>query len=271
MDDSKIKTSVLSQVNDLLEIREYGHGYLLTLPLAFYDDDLITLFVEPYEGGVRVSDQGTTAMRLHMADLDLETPRVVEAWTRSIASLGGQALTAEDGMVGGWGDVSNVGQLVLNVAEATLRVDQLRWLANEKRPVQFRDRVVRTIGSVAPRPEYVTPNAPLPQTSGRTRQVTAAVGPDTDNRIYVQAMSASSRDQAAEHCYYVFSHTDVPRERVLAVAAGRRDSWPAAVLNELDDVTDVAFYGEGTDFQDQLASRIAQLRGPAGHRRARKA
>ncbi|WET81108.1 DUF1828 domain-containing protein [Amycolatopsis sp. QT-25] len=261
MDGSKIKASLLSQVNDVIDVREYGHGHLLTLPLAFYDNDLITLFVEPYEGGVRVSDQGTTAMRLHMADLDLDAPRVAEAWTRSVANLGSQSMATDEGVVGGWGEGSQVGRLVLNVAEAVLRVDQLRWLASDRRPVRFRDRVVRTISAIASTPEQVTPNAPLPQSSGRTRQVTAAVGPDVDNRVYVQAMGASNRDQAAEHCYYVFKHTQVPRERVLAVAAGRRDSWSSSVLQELSEVTDVAFYDEQGDVQSKLSSRLARLGG----------
>ncbi|MGW4520111.1 hypothetical protein [Amycolatopsis sp. NPDC004378] len=262
MDESKIKSSVLSQVNDVIDVREYGHGHLLTLPLAFYDDDLITLFVEPFEAGVRVTDQGTTAMRLHMADLDLDNPRVVEAWSRSVASLGHQSLTVEDGTVGGWGDTSQVGRLVLAVAEAVLRVDQLRWMVQDRRPVRFRDRVVRTISSIASAPEQVTPNAALPQRSGRTRQVTAAVGPDMDNRVYVQAMGKSNRDQAAEHCYYVFKHTDVPRNRVLAVAAGRREAWPDVVLGELSEVTDVAFFDEQGDVQAKLSERLASLASP---------
>jgi hypothetical protein len=261
MNISKIKSSVLSLVNDQIEVREYGHGHLLTLPLAFYDNDLITLFVEPYEGGIRVSDQGTTAMRLHMADLDLDNARVVEAWSRSVAALGGRSLTAEDGVVGGWGDTTDIGQLVLSVAEAVLRVDQLRWLAADKRPVRFRDRVVSTIGTIARVPGHVTPNAPLPQTSGRTRQVTAAVGPDVENRVYVQAMGASNREHAAEHCYYVFSHTEVPRDRVLAIAAGRRDAWSPALLRELTEVTDVAFFDEQGDVKDKLGGRLSRLSG----------
>ncbi|MFI5558552.1 hypothetical protein ACIA2T_04670 [Amycolatopsis japonica] len=252
---------MLSLFNDMIEVRRYGHGHLLTLPLAFYDNDLITLFVESYEGGIRVSDQGTTALRLHMADLDLENSRIADAWSRSVAALGARSLAAEDGVVCGWGDEADVGGLILGVAEAVLRVDQLRWLATDRRPMRFRDRVVSTISAIASSPEHVTPNAPLPQTSGRTRQVTAAVGPNVDNRVYVQAMGASNREHAAEHCYYVFSHTDVPRERVLAVAAGRRDAWSSALLQELTEVTEVAFYDEHGDVKDKLSGRLARLSG----------
>jgi hypothetical protein len=263
MDSSKISSSVLSLVNDEMEVREYGHGHLVTLPLAFYDDDLITLFVEPYEAGIRVTDQGTTAMRLNMADLDLDNQRVAEAWLRSTATLGSRSLAAEDGVIGVWGQVADLGRMIMSVAETALRVDQLRWLATDRRPVRFRDRVVNEISSIANAANHVTPNAPLPQTSGRTRQVTAAVGPDTVNRIYVQAMGASNREHAAEHCYYVFSHTELPRDRVLAVAAGRRDDWSPALLEELGQVTEVAFFDQQGDVQAKLGRRLSVLGGSA--------
>ncbi|NKQ59376.1 hypothetical protein HFP15_41735 [Amycolatopsis sp. K13G38] len=261
MDGAKISTSVLSLVNDQLDVKPYGHGHLITLPLAFYDDDQITLFAEPFEGGVRVTDQGTTAMRLHMADVDLQNARVADSWNRSVAALGVKSLAAEEGIVGAWGTVDEIGRLVLMVAEAALRVDQLRWLATDRRPVQFRDRVVSQLNAIARANEQVTPNAPLPQTSGRTRQVTAAVGLDHERRVYVQAMGASNREQAAEHCYYVFSHTKVPRDRVLAVAAGTRDAWSSALLDELGQVTDVAFFDERDDLRSQLQGRLRRLEG----------
>jgi hypothetical protein len=265
LDAAKIKANLLSQLNDHVEVREYGHGHLITLPLAFYDDDLITLFVEPFEGGVRVSDQGTTAMRLHMADLDLDNQRISDAWTRSVAALGRHSIGTDDGVVGAWGDQRDVGELLLRVAEATLRVDQLRWLATDRRPVRFKDRVVSKIGSIAATPEQVTPNAPLPQTSGRTRQVTAAIGADVDRRVYVQAVGGGSREQNAEHCYYIFSHSGVPKERVLAVAAGGRDSWPDVLIEELHKVTDVAFFDDEGDVQAKLTKQLAAAGTVAAH------
>lgn len=261
MDPAKLSSSVLSLVNDQMDVKPYGHGHLVTLPLAFYDNDLITLFAEPFEGGVRVTDQGTTAMRLHMADVDLENPRVSDAWNRSVAALGARSVASEEGVVGAWGTPEDVGRLVLTVAEAVLRVDQLRWLATDRRPVQFRDRVVSRLASIADAPEQVTPNAGLPQTSGRTRQVTAAVGPDAERRVYVQALGDSNREYAAEHCFYVFSHTDVPRDRVLAVAAGKKDAWSAAVLAELDKVTEIAFFDQRDDVRSKLRGRLRGLEG----------
>lgn len=259
MEASRISAAILSQLNDHVEVRKYGHGHLATLPLGFYDNDLVTLFIEPYEDGVRVSDQGTSALRLQMADVDLDSPRVVEAWRRSVVTLGAQSLATEDAQVGAWGSREDLGRLIFMVAEAMLRIDQLRWLATDRQPVRFRDRVVSKLVDITRSAENVTPNAPLPQTSGRTRQVTAAVGSSSESRIYVQALSTNNREYAAEHCYYVFSHTAVPRERVLAVAAGNSDSWPRTLLNELGNVTDIAFFEEKNDVRTKLQNQLARL------------
>lgn len=259
MDTARIRSAVLSTINDEVEVHEYGHGHLVTLPLAFYDDDLVTLFIEPYEGGIRVSDQGTAAMRLQMSDIDLDNPRVSDAWQRSVASLGAQSIAADENTVGAWGASDELGRLVLAVAEAMMRVDQLRWLSPDRRPVRFRDRVVRQLMDITKSEREVTPNAALPQTSGRTRQVTAAVGSSDGRRVYVQALGASNRDQAAEHCYYVFSHTELPRDCMLAVAAGTPDSWSAAQVDELASVTDVAFFDRKGDVQGKLQARLARL------------
>lgn len=253
MDANKIKSAVLSTINDAISVSEYGHGHLVTFPLAFYDNDLVTLFVEPYEGGVRVSDQGTTAMRLHMANVDLDNRKIAESWRRSVASLGARSMTSEDGVVAAWGKRDDLGNLLIRVAEATMRVDQLRWAVNERRPVKFKDRVVHKLTEVLGGTDQVTPNAHLRQKSGRMRQVTASIGSDPDRAVYVQAVSASSGDSAKEHCYFIFSQTDIKRERKIAVASGTADDWPH-LADEMENVAEIAFF----DGQD-LASKVKAL------------
>jgi hypothetical protein len=259
MDAVKIKSLLLSTMNDAISITDYGHGHLVTLPLAYYDDDLVTLFVEPYERGVRVSDQGTTAMRLHMTGVDLDNKKITEAWHRSLTPLGPQSAAAEDGVVAAWGETEHVGDLLTAVAEGAMRVDQLRWAANDRRPMKFRERVVHRLAEVAGGAEYVTPNARIRQTSGRTRRVTAAVGTDPATSVYIQAISTSSGGQALEHCYYIFSQSDLARERKLAVASGTPASWPHLV-KELQKVTDVAFFDSDDDVKHKLTQRIAAAR-----------
>ncbi|CAM2996784.1 DUF1828 domain-containing protein [Saccharomonospora xinjiangensis] len=259
MDEKKIAPALLSYVNDDVVVTPYGHGHLVTTPMRFYDDDRVTLFVERYEGGVRVTDQGTTAMRLHMADVNIDSPSVSEAWRRSVAALGSDSIAAEEGIIAAWGDDERLGRLVFAVAEAVLRIDQLRWLAPANRPIPFRDRVVSRLIDIAGSHGKVTPRAPLPQKSGRVRQVTAAVGDHETNRVYVQAVTPGDGGRAVEHCYYLFSHTDVPRERTLAVASGSRGSWPDDLVNELDDVTEVAFYDQPGQVRSMLTTRLAAV------------
>ena len=260
MDRKKITTALLSNINDELAVTEYGHGHLVTMPLSFYDEDRITLFVEPYEHGVRVTDHGTTAMRLQMADVNIDSPRVVEAWRRSTAPLGGHSLAAEEGVVAAWGSEDEVGRLLLAVAESVLRVDQLRWLWAEGQRIPFKEKVVNKIIEVTGEAEEVTPNAPLAQTSGRSRQVTAAIGSNPDTRIYVQAVGSSSGERAEEHCYYIFDHSELPRERILAVVAGRLEQWADVLVEELTKVTDVAFFDESNQVGTALLSRLSTVR-----------
>lgn len=260
MDVTLIKKMLLSYVNDEVVVVPYGHGHLITTPLRFYDDDRVTLFVEAYEGGIRVSDQGTTAMRLHMADVNLEASRVADVWRRCTATLARHTLAGEDGILSAWGTEDELGRLLIAVAESALRVDQLRWLSTEHRPLMFRDRLVRRIIDVAGDPQQVTPRAPLRQTSGRTRQVTAAVGEDLESRVYVQAVSLSDQERSVEHCFYVFNHADIPRQRVLAVAAGSQKNWSQELIAELETVTDVAFFDDARQVKKALTSRLAALR-----------
>ncbi|MFS8104838.1 DUF1828 domain-containing protein [Lentzea alba] len=259
MDDAKIISSILSAVNDGSVVTSYGHGWLITTPMRFYDDDRVTLFVEQYERGIRVTDQGTTAMRLHMADVNLDSPKIMEAWRRSVAALGQYSTAAEAGVIAAWGESTDLGHLTLRVAEATMRVDQLRWISQERKPVRFTEQVVEQIRSSLHAPELVTPRAALPLRSGRKRQVTAAIGDDPDSRIYVQAVAggnADSRERSVEHCAYLFHYAlNIPRPRRIVVASGTRNEWPSEILQELSDVSEIAFFGERGDVARLVSER----------------
>ncbi|WP_019807993.1 DUF1828 domain-containing protein [Saccharomonospora halophila] len=149
MDETKIAPALLSYVNDDIVVTPYGHGHLVTTPMRFYDGDRVTLFVESYEGGIHVTDQGATAMRLHMADVNIDSPSVSGAWRHSVAESGGDSLAAEEGVIGAWGNAQHLGRLVFAVAESVLRIDQLRWLASASKPVPFRDRVIGRLIDIA--------------------------------------------------------------------------------------------------------------------------
>lgn len=259
MDAAKLISAVLSTVNDNTAVTDYGHGWLVTTPLRFYDDDRVTLFVERYEQGFRVSDQGTTAMRLHMADVNVDNPRIADAWRRSVATLGELSVAAEEGVICAWSGVDELGALILRVAEAAMRVDQLRWIGQERKPVRFAERVVERIRSSVPAPDVVTPRAALTLRSGRVRQVTAAIGENPASRVYVQAVtggSADTRERSVEHCAYLFHYAaNLPKQRRIVVASGRRGEWPSEIVSELSDLSDVAFFEERGEVAELVSAR----------------
>lgn len=251
MDSRSITSALLSFTNDGLVVRPYAHGHLVTLPLCYYDEDRVTLFVEDYQQGFRVTDRGLTAVRLQAADLNLRGERVIHAWERSTAAAQLFNPAAEELEIAGWGTEDELPSLVFRVAEASLRIDQLRWLARERPPRRFSERVLDRLSHAASSPEEVIPQAPLLLRSGRLRQVTAAVGPDEKHRVYVQAIAGQNnetQERAVEHCFYLFELArDVPKERRLAFATGTEDDWKAHWVTELGGVCDLAFDAQQDD------------------------
>lgn len=134
LDAQKLTSLVVREMNDEITVMDYGHGLLMTLPLTYWDDDRVTLFVEPFESGYRVSDRGSTAVRLHMTGMNVETAKVAEAWRRSVASLNLVNPGDEELELAHFTDADQLGESILKVAEASLRIDQLRWLHSAQKP-----------------------------------------------------------------------------------------------------------------------------------------
>lgn len=253
------RAAVMSTFNDEILTTSYGHGELVTLPLHYYDDDRVSVFVERFEGGVRVSDRGMTAMRLHMAGLNVDSARVEDAWRRSLVAIRHQDIASEEGVISAFGDASDLGRIVLDVAEASLRIDQLRWSAAEPRRGRFSDRVVRRVTDLVGDRATVTPNAAFRLSSGRTRQITAAVGDAERSRLYLQAVSGSdraAREKSVEHCHFLFSLGEAEHDRKLAVISGSDDLWDAAIMRELDTVGQVAFFSDEAKLRGLLAAAL---------------
>jgi hypothetical protein len=262
VDASRLVAAVLSKINDHTVITPYGHGQLVSLPLHYFDGDRVKLFVEPFQDGVRVTDRGVTLMRLNMADLTLTSPRVIDAWNRSVANLDLFDFGNDLGQISAWGSEEDIGDLIIKVAEASMRIDQLRWLTIDRRPTRFPERVISKLISSVGHPEEVLPQALLPQRSGRNRKVTAAVGLVADTRMYVQAVGGGAnrdaQEKSVEHCFYLFQLAEqVPRDRRLAIAAGRREDWPSQVIDELNVVSDIAFFEETSELSSILRRRLA--------------
>ncbi|MGW0821848.1 hypothetical protein [Streptomyces sp. NPDC002845] len=243
MDPNSVVAALLSSINDRILIHEYGDGLLVDLPLTYSDGDSVRLLLEPLGTGVRVSDQASAYERLLLADVNTETGRVAEAIATTVRVAGLANVGSEDDEIATFGPLEDLGTMMLAVAQASIRVEQLRWLAVRRSPVRFADRVVERVQSVAKRDWRVERNASVRLRSGRERAVTVAVETATA-AAYVQALSVKDKDQAAEHCYYLFSWADVPTRSRVAALDGKRSDWPSEILSELGSVADVEFFGK---------------------------
>lgn len=107
----------------------------------------MTLFVEPFADGYRVTDQGSTAVRLRMTGVNLTASRVVQSWNRSVATLNLVNRGEEDLELAHFTSAEQLGEAIVKVAEANVRADQLHLLHSGQIPVRFPDRVVKRLSN----------------------------------------------------------------------------------------------------------------------------
>jgi hypothetical protein len=246
--------AVLRAVNDHTAVHPYGDGLLIDLPLSYGDGDAVRILVEPMGDGFRVSDRAAAAALLSMAGVNVSQGRPAEAIAEAMRTSGLNGMNAQPGELATYGSAQMLGHLVLAVAQASMRVDQLRWLAVKQPPVRFPDRVASRIKAWAGEGRRVQREAPVRLTSGRERQVTVRIS-SAENAAYIQAVSRRDQEQAAEHCYHIFSLSEVPQQRRIAALAGDRDDWSLAIIKELESVGDVEFF----DAPHRLEQRIDRL------------
>lgn len=254
MNSENIVGAILRAVNDHTNARAYGDGLLIDLPFTYGDGDSVRVLIEPMGSGFRVTDRAAAATLLSMAGVNIAHGRPADAFAEAQRLSGLSGLNAQVGELATYGTPDDLGTMVLAVAQASMRVDQLRWLAVRQPPVRFPDRVVSRVRSWAGEGRRVQREAPVRLKSGRERQVTLSVS--TANRAaYVQAVSGRDQEQAAEHCYHIFSLSEVPKERRIAALDGNRDDWPSAILTELESVSGVEFFAAA----HQLEKRIDEV------------
>lgn len=133
MNSAEAVGAILRTMNDLTVVRPYGDGLIVDLPLTYGDGDAVRVLVEPMGRGYRVTDRAVAATLLSMAGVNVMTGRPAEAFSEAIRGSGLNRVNAADGELATFGDASDLGRLVLDVAQASLRVDQLRWLAARAR------------------------------------------------------------------------------------------------------------------------------------------
>jgi hypothetical protein len=248
--------AVLGAVNDHTQVHPYGDGVLVDLPLTYGDGDGVRVLVEPMGTGVRVSDRAAATVLLSMADVEITSGRPAEAFADILRSAGLNSVYAEEGEITTFGAAEDLGDLILRVAQAAVRVDQLRWLAQPRHNVRFDSRVAYRLQAWAGSKRKAQRGAAITLKSGRTRAVTASVTNGTDT-VWVQALGESDKDRSFDHCYSIFGLApNIPHDRKIATLAGSQRAWPSQMVSELSDVADVQFFEEATRLERALDQRV---------------
>ncbi|MFI9528211.1 hypothetical protein [Micromonospora rosaria] len=251
VDAATVIGAVLRAMNDDTVVHPYGDGLLVDLPLTYGDGDGVRVLVEPMGTGYRITDRAAAATLLTMAGVNLVAGRAAEAFAEIMAGGGLNGVNAAPGEIATFGAAEELGRLILDVAQASLRTDQLRWLAPRQAGMRFVDRVADRVTVWAGRSRELQRDAPMPLASGRTRPVTLRVTND-GKAAYVQAVSLRDPDQAAEHCYHVFGLSKIAKESRVAALDGSAQDWSPAIVAELRTVSDVEFFDDPLSLERQL-------------------
>ncbi len=118
--------AVLRTLNDQAVTHPYGDGLLIDLPLSYGDGETVRVLVEPMGSGYRVSDRAAAATLLTIAGVNITQGRAAEAFAETMRSVGLNGLDAAPGELSTFGHADDLGRLILDVAQAALRVDRLQ-------------------------------------------------------------------------------------------------------------------------------------------------
>lgn len=252
MDTRAAITALLSTVNDHTAVHPYGDGLLVDLPLNYGDGDAVRVLIEPMGDGYRVSDRAAAHVLLSMAGVNPAEGKAADAIAEVRRSTHLNGVDAAPGELATFGTAEMLGTMILDVGQASLRVDQLRWLAVTRPSARFVDQVAQRVRSWAGERRQVHRGAEIPLKSGRKRPVTLTVA--SGSRVaYLQALSRRDPDQATEHCYYLFSLADeVPAPFKIAALDGRAGEWPSQLVDELKLVGSVEYFDDPISLEHRL-------------------
>jgi hypothetical protein len=249
---TRLQTAILGAINDALSVRPYGGAQLVFTPLKYSDGDTITILVEPFGNGLRVSDRGEAVDRLETWGVHADQGRAAEAIVAARSSVRLNPFASEPEELSTICDDSDLGLGILTVAQTALRVEQLRWLAKDRPALKFDDRLANRLSSVSSARHWrMTRRAKLPLASGRTRQVTAAVE-GQHGTAYVQAVSDVDKDRSVANCYYIFDRSTASRSQRVAALAGAPKEWPDGLRDDLAEVGTVTFFADPIALEREL-------------------
>ena len=249
---TRLAASILHAVNDLTAVRAYGDGWLVDTPFTYSDGDAITVLVDPIGTGFRITDRAEALDRLSSWGVAPDSARAaagIQA-ARDAGQLSPVAShTSETATIA---EEADLGAAILAVGQAALRVEQLRWLAQDRPAINFDDRLATRVEMLSESHKWtMTRRAQIRMRTGRVRRVTASVqGPA--GTAYIQAVSDSDQERSVANCYYLFDRSIERRDRRVSALAGDPGSWPSGLREDLEAVSLVTFFAEPTDLEATL-------------------
>jgi len=126
VDEETVVRALLGAIDGRVVVRPYADSLLVDLPLTYGDGDSVRLLVEPLGSGVRVSDRASAFGRLILADVNADGGRVAEAIAAAIRTAGLSNIGGEGDEIVTFGPMEDLGGMVVAVAQAALKVEQLR-------------------------------------------------------------------------------------------------------------------------------------------------
>lgn len=256
MDMLLLKKLLLNLVNDDTAVHPYGSGSLVELPLTYADGDSVQVLVEPVGDGLRVSDMAETAARLITAGVSLDSEKPAKAFAEAVRRIGRVDISAAEDELATVGEWESAAQMILAVGQESLRLEQLRWLAQSRRAT-FAERVQARLASAARQEREVRPNAPLTTKHGRARKVTAAVH-EAGRSAYIQAVN-SATEQSVDHCLAIFSTAEVPLQQRVAALSGSPNDWQTAVVKQLSEFGQVEFFANPLGLEDAVSRALSPV------------
>lgn len=261
MDAMKVKTSLLSVLNDSIEATSTPGGILLTTPFCYSDGDRIELLVSADGAEVRVSDGGSTDIVLELAGVNVERELARDVMRDSVAHL--FPFGVDDSSIETVTTTGGLGQAVVDVIEAVIRIEGVKFLPEKqsrarlsKRVTDHLKRAVAQSGANA----QVARNYRLATSGGRQRSVTAAVTMDDRAPLVMQAVNTArdAAEQSIAGCYYAFdaAATGAYSERV-AVLGGSRETVDQGILNDLQSVSERVVFEHDEEFE-QIVAKFLQ-------------
>ena len=115
---------ILRTVDDRSTARPYRDGLLIDLPLRYSDGDAVRVLVEPMGDGYRLTDRATAVTLLSLAGVDLDHGRLAGAITEAAHLSGLNSINEASGELVASGTEEKLGELVLAVALASMRLEQ---------------------------------------------------------------------------------------------------------------------------------------------------